>query len=279
MPIDLEGKTIIITGAGTGIGRATALACAAQGMRVVLNGRRPERLDDVLADIGRRVGPGRALAVPGDVRDPDLGARLTDACARAFGEVYACFANAGYGGDAAFAATTDAAIRDVFETNFFGTISTIRPALDAMLAAGRGHVLICSSAIGKIGVPYYGAYCATKAAQSVLGRALAHEVSHLGVHVSTVHPIKTRTEFGESVDRIGSRPERRRETPMGLVQSSERVARSVLRALRRPRTEVWTSTPSRLGIALLTAVPLLGDAVLGSFARAKRRNDPALARR
>lgn len=269
MSIDLAGKPIIITGAGTGIGRATAIACAERGMAVVLSGRREDRLAEVAAEI-MVGGKGRALVHPGDVRDPSLGGALAEACTREFGAVYACFANAGYGGDAAFGETSDAALRDVFETNFFGTVSTIRPALEHMLAARRGHILICSSAIGKVGVPYYGAYCATKAAQSVLGRALAHEVGHLGVHVSTVHPIKTSTEFSVSVDRVAGRGPERRSTPMGFVQSSERVARAVVGALRRPRVEVWTSRSSLVGLGLLTAFPGLATVVLERFARAKR---------
>lgn len=271
MPIDLKDRPIAITGAGSGIGRATAVACASAGMPVALNGRRLEKLDEVADEI--RSSGGRAIAVAGDVTNPHDCDALTAKTIESFGSIYAVFANAGYGVEKPMHETSDAELRAIFETNFFGCMAAIRPALKHMLHRGSGHVVMCSSAIGKIGIPYYGAYCATKACQTIIGRAMRHELRPLGVHVTTVHPVLTRTEFAEvAQDKSGGR-RRADDMPRALVQPPERIARATLSALRKPRTEVWTSVTTRWIFALLNASPTLADAALSRFAAKQRQTD------
>src|SRR5882724_761167 len=125
--IDLTGKPIAITGASSGIGRATAIACAAAGMPVALGARRVEKLESAVREI--TAAGGRAIAVPTDVDKPEDCRRLVDRTVAEFGSIYAVFANAGYGFEKAMADTTDAELRAIFETNFFGTMNTIRPAM------------------------------------------------------------------------------------------------------------------------------------------------------
>src|SRR4051812_42586613 len=94
-PIDLSGKSIAITGASSGIGRATALACAAAGMPVALGARRVDKLKAAVDEITAKGG--RAIAVPTDVTSPDDCRRLLDTAVAELGPLYAVFANAGYG--------------------------------------------------------------------------------------------------------------------------------------------------------------------------------------
>lgn len=263
-PIEVRGRAIAITGASSGIGRATALACARAGMPVAVAARRQDRLDALVGEIA--AGGGRVIAVACDVDHPGECESLIERTRAAFGSVYAVFANAGYGLQRPIAAVTDAEMRAIFETNFFGTLNVIRPALPMMLAAGAGHVLICSSCLAKLAVPGYGAYSATKAAQDHVARALRLELRGTGVHVSGVYPVGTRTEFREAAHRRGGYGPAVR-TPGRFMQTPERVADAVVRCLRRPRPEVWTSVPARLAFALGVAFPGLADAVLARMAR------------
>jgi short-subunit dehydrogenase len=253
MPIDLRGKPIIITGASSGIGRSTALECARAGMPVLLTARREDRLKDAAERI--RAAGGRALALAGDVADPDSCRRAVDACLNDFGSVYSVFANAGYGVERPIHRMTDAEIRAMFEVNFFGTLHSIRPALPHMIAAHAGHLLICSSCLAKFAIPYFGLYSATKAAQNHISRAMSLELKPHGVHVSSVHPIGTRTEFFETAQRLSGDQLMLQHTPPLFTQSAERVARAVVRCLRKPKPEVWTSTLIRLGMAVAMPIP------------------------
>jgi len=262
VPIDLAGKPIAITGASSGIGRVTALACARAGMPVSIAARRQDKLADVVREI-ESLG-GRALAVALDVTDPDACRAFIERTLESFGSIYAVFANAGYGFERAIHEAADAELREIFETNFWGSLNVIRPALDHMLGAKSGHVLWCSSCLSKIGVPYSGAYSATKAAQDHFGRAMRHELRPRGIHVSTVHPVGTSTELWEVVERrSGGRTAVAGKPSRLFLQPPERVADAVVRCLRRPRGEVWTSPVARLTFALVTAAPGLGDFFIG----------------
>ena len=263
--IDLAGKPIAITGASSGIGLATAIACARAGMPVALAARRVERLESAVREIVS--AGGRAIAVPTDVDKPEDCRALVRRTIAEFGSIYAVFANAGYGLERPIHLTTDAEMRAIFETNFFGTLNTVRPALEVMLPARSGHILICSSCLAKIGTPMVGAYSATKAAQDHIARAMRAELSRSGVLISSVHPIGTATEFfdrktSESGREVLSRP------PGFLMQKPDRVAQAIVRRLGKGRgAEVWTSASVRLGFAFLNAFPNLGDRVLARFAR------------
>jgi NAD(P)-dependent dehydrogenase (short-subunit alcohol dehydrogenase family) len=262
MPISLAGKPIVITGAGSGIGRATALACAAAGMPVVLTGRRREPLDAAVRAI--EGAGGRAAALAGDVTDQAHCDAAVAMCLERFGSIYSVFANAGYGVECATHEMADADMRAIFETNIFGTLNILRPALPLMRAAKAGHALICSSCLGLMPLPYYGAYCATKAAQHHVSRAMGVELRGTGVRVSSVHPVGTRTEFFDTADRRSPRSAglMRVGASDRFLQPPERVARAVVRCLRRPRPEVWTSGAARLGFGLAAMFPGATDRLL-----------------
>jgi NAD(P)-dependent dehydrogenase (short-subunit alcohol dehydrogenase family) len=258
---DLTGKPICITGGSSGIGRATALACARAGMPVVVSARREDRLADVVAEI-RALG-GRAVASPGDVTDRAAMDAMVDRCVAEFGSVYAVFANAGYGVDLPVHKTDEPTMREMFETNFWGTMHTIWAALPRMLEAGSGHIVICSSTIAKIALPGCGAYCATKAAQNMIGRAMNVELAHRGVRTTTVHPVGTRTEFFRIAHEKSNtdHPTLDQHAPGWAMQPPEAVARGVVGALRRHTPEVWPSWSwaVRLALGVTHAFPRLAD--------------------
>jgi short-subunit dehydrogenase len=260
MTITLRGKPIIITGASAGIGAATARLLAAQGMPVILAARRLDALESIAKEI--RAQGGTALALAADVSRDDENLALVTRCRQEFGLVYAILANAGYGFECPTATLDDARLRAIFETNFFGTASLIRAALPHMLHARAGHVLITSSCVSKLGIPYLAAYSATKAAQDHLGRALRVELAATGVFCSTIHPIGTTTEFFDVARRHSTVESFVERTPKLFMQPPERVARAIARCLRSPKGEVWTSLPTRLAMAFATAFPGLADRLL-----------------
>ena len=270
MPRDLTGHVIVITGASSGIGAATALECAKAGMHVVLNARRAEKLQKV-ADEVRRAGSQAELVV-GDVTEEGISGRALDQAEERFGRFDAVFANAGYGLDKQAIEVTDDELRRIFEVNFFAALDLVNEAARRLTGARRaGHLLMCSSCLAKFTLPGCSAYSATKAAQWHLCRALRTELAPQGIAVSCVHPITTATEFFDVSHRLshgrGAATEVANHAPRLFVQSPHRVARAVVRCLRRPRAEVWTSHTVRGVAAFGTMFPSFFDLIMRFAAR------------
>ncbi|GAB4549843.1 MAG: SDR family oxidoreductase [Phycisphaerales bacterium] len=273
--VDLKDKPILIAGASSGIGRATAVACARAGMPVVCGARRVDRLDELVREIEGFGGSATACAM--DVTDQDDCDRAVRVTVDTYGSLYSVFANAGYGVERAVHLTTDDELRAMFEVNLFGTMNVLRPATPLLLEQGAGHVLICSSSIGKIGVPYFGAYCATKGAQWLLGQSMRCELRSRGVFVSTVHPVGTKTEFFDKAEELsGGRSSLDSHAPDFAMQSAETVASAIVRALRTGKREIWPSWSRlvRLGIAMGNAFPFFADQGMKKIAREGRRSEP-----
>jgi len=264
--IDLSGKPIAITGASSGIGHATAIACAQMGMPVAVMARRADRLEQLVERI--RSSGQRAVHLVGSVDDADACCRFIERCASEFGSIYAVFANAGYAIEQPVAEMSIEAVRQNFEVNFFGSLNVIKPALWRMQERGAGHILWCSSCLSRASLPGYASYCATKSAQNQFARAMRLELKAQGIYVSSIHPVGTRTELFDVIERQSpggaSLIDRSRDW---TFQPPERVARAVVRCLRRPRAEVWLSTPLRLAMALGVAAPGLADAIIDLLAR------------
>lgn len=270
--VDLHAKPIAITGASSGIGRATAFACAQAGMLVALMARRSGPLEELAREINE--SGGRATPFEGDVADPESCRAFIDHAQRELGPLHAVFANAGYGFEKPTWSTPEDELRRMFEVNFWGSLNVIRPALDGMVERRRGHVIFCSSCLSKIAVPSYGAYSASKACQDHFGRAMRHELKGVGVHVSTVHPIGTRTEFFDTAARhSGGELRLMDRTKESFMQTPERVADAVVRCLRKPKGEVWTSRSMRLLLGLATVAPGLADTVLGAMQSRRMSGD------
>ena len=280
MKRDLKDKVIVITGASSGIGAATAIECARAGMKVVLGARRRDRLEEVAKAV-RSVG-GEATIVVGDVLDDGNSKELLDEATRAYGGFDAVFANAGYGLERAFTSMTHDEFRRIFEVNFFASVELCRDAAHRWLDEDRkGHLLLCSSCLSKFTLAYYGVYAATKAAQAMVARAMRHELTPHGIEVASVHPVTTRTEFfdvaaSESGFASGEAgqdgvPD---HAPKAFVQSPQKVARAIVKTLESPRSEVWTSWTVRFASALFTLFPWLLDVVMRNKAKADRPRHP-----
>lgn len=262
---DLQGRVILITGGSSGIGAATAIACAKAGMDVALGARRVDRLEQVAQQI-RNMGR-RAIVQACDVTKDDDVQQLVDLTLQTYGRLDVAYANAGYGQFASILRMSDQDIRAMFETNFYGTLRVMRAAAKPMIKNAQGHLIICSSAASEISIPMFGIYAATKAAQDSVAGALRAELFRKGVDVSSVHPIGTTSEFfqsaGVAVTASGGLP----NTPAMMTQTPEQVAAAILRCIRKPRAEVWPSRMTRFGVALTTAFPGLAARIMRSKAK------------
>ena len=268
MAIDLKGKSIVITGGGTGIGAATAIAAAAAGMSVCITGRREAQLEQVKRIIAE--SGGHALAIPCDVTESGSESRLLDAAESQLGPAWAVFANAGRGLDRTVHGTSQQEMLDIFEVNFFATHLLLAEAARRMIdRSSGGHLLACASCLSRFSIPNHAAYSATKASQDILCQSMRLELKPHGIHVSSVHPITTRTEFFEKSAEYSGNAEHRvlEETPSIFVQTSERVADAIVRCLRRPRPEVWTSQIVRMTSIARNLFPRILDRRLRSMVK------------
>jgi short-subunit dehydrogenase len=213
----LTGKTAVVTGASSGIGRATALELARRGANVVLAARRVELLE-VLAEECRALGV-EAQVVATDVRRRDDCRRLIAGA----GDVDVLVNNAGF---AVFDPIAEAPIedlRDLMDTNYFGMVHCTQAVLPGMLARGRGTIVNVSSIAGIMGYARMGGYCATKFAVTGFTESLRDEVLDRGVRVALVCPGTTDTAFFVKAER-GKMPAASR---LLLAVSPERVARAI----------------------------------------------------
>lgn len=256
--MELKEKPIIITGASSGIGRASAVACARAGMAVALFARSQDKLEAVKEQIER--DGGSAIVVVGAVEDADANLELIAKSEEAFGDVYAVVANAGYGIEAECCSMDIESIRAIFEVNFYGSLNLVQPMVAKFRERGSGHAMMVSSGLSKIGLPYYGAYCATKAAQDHFCRAMRLELAGTGVMVSSVHPVLTKTQFHTAAaQKSGGKLKVGRSENM---QSPERVADAIVKCLGKPKGEVWTSWASRIGLGASVMMPGVTDFAL-----------------
>jgi short-subunit dehydrogenase len=255
MPRALRDRVVVITGASSGIGAATAVACGREGMRVALAARRKERLERVADDV--RAAGGQVRLVPTDVREEPAVQALIDETVAAWGRLDVLVNNAGIGMLAPTASTSAAEFEAIMRVNYLGTVYGILAALPHMRRQGGGHIVNVASVVGKRASPFRAAYVASKFAVMGLSEALRMEVAREGIHVTAVCPIGTATEFHElEVNRLGV------SGRGGPIQSAEHVAGAIVRALRRPRPEVHPYPPARLLFLMNELSPSLVDRLM-----------------
>ncbi len=197
----LQDSVWLISGCSTGFGREIARTALERGARVAVTARRPGAVADLV-----NAWPQQAVALALDVTDAGSVASAVANTLRAFGHIDVLVNNAGYGYVAAVEEGEDAAVRDMFETNFFGAVALTRAVLPLMRERGRGHIITMSSQAGIMANPGTGYYSASKYALEGFMDALAKEVAPLGIRVSSVQPGAFRTDWsGRSMQRSDKR--------------------------------------------------------------------------
>ncbi|MDA7415372.1 SDR family oxidoreductase [Xenophilus arseniciresistens] len=274
-PPRLAAKGIVLTGASSGIGRATALAMASEGAALVLAARDEAALQGLVREC-EALG-GRATAVPTDVTDPEAVAALARRALEVLGQVDVWINNVGVGAVGRFDETPVAAHRRVVEANLLGHIHGAHAILGAMRQRGRGTLINMISIGGWIPTPYAAAYSASKFGLRGFSEALRGELVDLpGVHVCEVYPT-----FVDSpgLSHGANYSGRQVGAPPPLIDP-RRVARVLvaLSASERPRAKTYMGAPALPGMFAHALAPdLLARAMGHVMRRALAGAGPALA--
>lgn len=250
----VDGRTVIVTGASSGIGRETAREFARRRAHVVLASRSRDKLEALAAELADL--PGRRLVVPTDVTDRLAVEALVRRTMEEFDRLDVLVNNAGVGLFAPIAGGSLDNMRHLFDVNFWGAIHCIQAAVPYMRRQGRGHIVNVSSVAGKVAVPYLGAYSATKFALTAVSGALRSELAGTGIHVSTVYPGLTHTSFQENILREVAVPD-----PPRYLRSvaPSAVARRIVRAVRWNLRDTYVTAGDFAAVAAYPLAPALAD--------------------
>jgi short-subunit dehydrogenase len=246
---------ILITGASSGIGEATARKFARLGYRVALAARRIDRLEAISTEI--QATGGQALAVATDVTKIKDLEWLIQTTLERFGRLDVLFNNAGFG-RLDWLDTLDP-LQDIeaqIQVNLLGVIQTTRLALPEMIARQRGHIINMASMAGLIGTPTYSIYAASKFAIRGFSEALRREVGVYGIKVSVIYPGGVATEFK---NHTGAQRKTGLTTPSRLRLSADQVADAVWQVVQRPRRSVILPPIYRLGVLFNALSPGIVD--------------------
>jgi len=214
-----RGRTALVTGASSGIGRLLALRLAQEGARVALVARRKDELEAVAAEI--RARSGEALVLPCDVADSSQVAATASLALERFGAIDILVNNAGYGGQRTFLEWDLEDMERIMRVNYFGALYFTKALLPQMVERKRGWLVFISSVTGRIASPEKTAYAATKFAMTGFAEALSLEVEDAGVHLLTVYPGAVHTPFFNA-QMLADMPDKTRRSmvqPEGLVDA------------------------------------------------------------
>jgi len=228
-----KGKSVWITGGGSGLGKAIALRYAHLGARVAVSGRRADRLKETVKEIESQGGSG--LSVPCDVGQEHQIASAVDQVINRFGSLEVAVANAAFPmkGDIETLEADD--WRRQFEVNVIGAAMTAKHALPK-LRKTRGRLALVGSAASLATVPMYGAYCASKYALRAIGQTLAMELHGSGVSCTVLYPGYMNTEFTQ-IDNNGHYNPNKKTVINRFMWSAEKSAKPCVRAIHKRKRE------------------------------------------
>lgn len=186
-----QDKTVMITGASSGIGRALAVELSRRGARVGLIARRADALAQLVREIEN--ANGKAIALPADVMDADSLSAAATQLRNALGPIDVLIANAGVGATVDGAELKGSTVAGVINVNVLGAANSVEAVVPEMVRRGTGHLVVISSLAAYRGLPKSAAYCASKAAVSAFFESLRLDLKPRGIDVTIIHPgfIKT----------------------------------------------------------------------------------------
>jgi short-subunit dehydrogenase len=262
MPQDLSPVRAVVTGASSGIGRATALALARKGARIALAARRAEVLRDLAAECNALGG--HAVALPTDVTDADAVQRLATEADKALGGIDVWINNAGTGVFGAFQDADLALHRQTIEVNLLGSMNGSYAALQIFLRRQRGLLINNISLGGWAPTPFAAAYTASKFGLRGFSASLRQELgAYPDIHVCSVFPAMVDTPgFVHGANMSG-----RNLDPGPMLYRPEDVAETFMQLIRAPRDEVAVGWPARMGQISYALAPRPTEHLMGAAFR------------
>ncbi len=244
----LEGRCVLITGAGSGIGRALAVEAARRGAHVALCGRRAVPLEQTLAML---TGAGHVI-VPADVTRADSRQSLRGHLAHLWGRLDVLVNNAGVVPGGPLQTLRDEQLQVVLATNLMAPMALVRDLLPLLRQAGGAHVVNVGSLLGEVPYPLFVAYSASKAGLAGFSTALRRELAPLGISVTHAAPRAALTE--------ASRPFRALAKPFQMTfDPPEKVARLIWNAVERNARSVLPAGAERLFVLMQRLFPGVVD--------------------
>jgi len=253
--VDFKNKTILITGASSGIGKQSAIEFAKLGSNIILVARRKEKLDELSNELQKfNVS---TLVCQCDVSDKEQVKEMSKTVLEKFDSVDVLVNNAGF---AIYGSVKDLSVNEIesqMETNYFGMVYCIKNFLPSMLGKKSGHIVNVASVAASFGLPGIASYCASKFAMLGFSEGLKHELHGTGVKVTVVSPIMVRTDFFDH-------PSFEKMPKYSLTSlSSKTVAKAILKAANSSRLEIIVPSVVRSAVWLKHTFPYFINPVMG----------------
>lgn len=262
----LKGKRVLITGAGSGIGRALAVEAAARGMELALVGRRRGALEETAA----LAAPGNCLILSGDVTEPEARRRIYLRLAQEWGELDVLVNNAGLVSAGPLAGLSDIELERLIRTNLVAPIGLTRDMLPLLVTAAPSKIVNVGSMFGDIAYPLFGAYSASKFGLRGFSVSLRHELLGFGIGVTYAAPGATETAaasaFGTLIEPMGMR-----------LDAPQAVARQIWDGVMREAKVIYPGRLEQFFVLLQRLCPALVEWALAAQLKDKRLSDPLAA--
>ncbi len=259
--MNVNEKTIWVTGASSGIGKALAVNLSRRGARLILSARSTDRLNDCRQACAN---PDQHVVLPLDLTDA---ASLKEASALAlqkYGTIDILVNNGGISQRSVAVETGLAVDRRIMEVNFFGAITLTKLVLPSMLSRKSGHIVVVSSVVGKFGTPFRSSYAASKHALHGFFESLRAELWSQGIRVTMVCPGFVRTNISINALKGDGSTLGSMDAAQAAGMDPEICAEKIVRAVEAERNEIYIGGKEKLGVYLQRFVP-------GLFARIIRK--------
>ena len=264
--MDFKNSVILITGASSGIGQASALEFAKQGATLILVARNKTKLDKVASDLKKFNVP--ILTFECDVSNKTQVEEMAKSVLTKYNSLDVLVNNAGF---AIYGSVSKLSIEEIesqMSTNYFGMVYCVKNFLPSMIKKKSGHIVNVASVAGSFGLPGIASYCASKFAMLGFSEGLKHELKGTGVGITVVSPIMVRTNFFDhpSFEKMP------KYSPISL--SPETVAKAVLKASNSQRLEIIVPSFVRAAVWMKQTFPYLINPILGSsFSKQLKKNE------
>ena len=260
-----SGKTVVITGASSGIGRQAALDFAREGASsIILVSRSESKLSQVASEIARESQACLTIPYVCDVSDKSQVLRMGQNILGRLGSVDVLVNNAGFGIFKNLQKMSIEEIESITATNYHGMVYCTKAFLDSMLARNSGHIVNVASVAASFGVAGLAAYCGSKFAMLGFSESLHHELRGTGVRVTVVSPVGVKTNFFHHESFRGNTP-----NYTGFLLKPNSVSRAILAAANSPRLEIIVPFYVRGAVWFKQTLPYLVQPIVGAISRQK----------